>query len=120
MPGPRASPAMKAQTVLVGQPEQPALFAQSREQFESVLIRLSSNPTCQMTHSEVERLVNTEGTELMRRLLQDHLCLRARQEQEQGLSGPVRGVDQVPRTHQPETDGQLMKPVGALEVAVQS
>ena len=72
---------MKAQTILLEQTEPPTPFVQSREQFESILLQLASASTCQMTHSEVEKLVNTDGTELMRRLLQDHLSLRARQEQ---------------------------------------
>ena len=107
---------MKAQTSPAQQPEQSATFDRSREQFESILLQLGSAPTCQMTHSKVERLVEIEGTELMRRLLQDHLSLRARQEQEQGLSGPVRGVDQVPRTHQRSTEEGLMTVFGPVRV----
>jgi hypothetical protein len=107
---------MKAQTIRVEQTEPLTPFAQSREQFESILLQLASESTCQMTHSEVEKLVSTNGTELMRRLLQDHLSLRARQEQEQGLSGPVRGVDQVPRTHQRQTQVGMMTVFGPVQV----
>ena len=79
---------MKAQQSQVEQPKQLAAFALSQEQFDSVAAKLGSGSVCQQTHSEVERLVETQGRELMRRLLQDHLSLRARHEQERGLTGP--------------------------------
>jgi len=108
---------MKAQTIPEEQPErQPPMFAQSREQFESTVRQLFSDRVCQMTHSDVEQLVNTEGTELMRRLFQDHLSLRARQEQDQGLSAAVRGADEVPRTHQRVTQQGLMTLFGPVQV----
>ena len=83
---------MKAQTIRPEQPEQVAPFAASVEKFEAVVQQLGSASTCEMTHSEVEQLIDTEGKELMRRLLQDHLSLRARQEQERGLSCPAAAM----------------------------
>jgi len=107
---------MKAQTIEVEHRDEPTAFARSREQFESIVVQLGSTPVCQMTHSEVERLIQTEGTELLRRFLQDHLWLRARQEQERGLTGPVRGDDQVARTHQRPADAGLMTWFGPVRV----
>ena len=107
---------MRAQTILVEQPEQDATFALSREKFESIQRQLVSPQTCQMPHSDVEKMIDAEGRELQRRLLQDHLSLRARQEQERGLSGPVLGTDQVPRTQQRPTDIRMMTLFGPVRV----
>ena len=107
---------MKAQTIRPEQPEQVAPFAASVEKFEAVVQQLGSASTCEMTHSEVEQLIDTEGKELMRRLLQDHLSLRARQEQERGLSGPVLGADLVPRTHQRTGAVGMMTLFGPVQV----
>lgn len=107
---------MKPQQSPVAQSKEPSSFARSQEQFESVVGKLGSHPVCQLTHSEVERLVETEGRELMRSLLQDHLSLRARHEQERGLCGPVLGADQVARTHRRKTEARLMTLFGPVEV----
>lgn len=107
---------MKAQPSQVDQPKETAAFALSQEQFEAVVAKLGSEPVCQQTHSEVERLVETQGRELMRRLLQDHLSLRARHEQERGLTGTVLGTDQVARTHQRLAKPRLMTLFGPVQV----
>ena len=107
---------MKALPSLLEQPKERSPFARSQEQFESIMVQLGSASACQQTHSQVEQWVNREGTELMRRLFQDHLSLRARQEQEQGLTGPVRGTEQVARTHQRPSDVGLMTLFGPVRV----
>jgi hypothetical protein len=107
---------MKAQTLRVEQPEQSSTFARSQDKFESIQLQLASVPICELTHGEVEAWVGREGMELLRLLLQDHLSLRARQEQERGLSGPVRGPDQVPLTHQRSTDAGMMTMFGPVRV----
>lgn len=48
---------MKAQQSQVEKPKEPAAFALSQEQFDSVVAKLGSGPVCQQTHNEVERLV---------------------------------------------------------------
>lgn len=51
-------------------------FCSSRTRFEELVGRLDSAETMQMTHSQLERFVDVEGRELLRRLFQDHLDLR--------------------------------------------
>ena len=54
---PRGPTDMKAQQSQVEKPKEPAAFALSQEQFDSVVAKLGSGPVCQQTHNEVERLV---------------------------------------------------------------
>ncbi|MGH8569329.1 MAG: hypothetical protein ACREXU_15300 [Gammaproteobacteria bacterium] len=71
-------------------------FALAREQFALIVDRLQSAAVLGMEHGEVEGLISREGTELMRRLLQGHLDVRAAAEtREVG----VRGADGVVRSH---------------------
>jgi hypothetical protein len=71
-------------------------FAAAREQFAWIVDRLQSVAVLGMEHGEVEGLLSREGTELMRRLLQGHLDVRAAAEtREVG----VRGADGVVRSH---------------------
>jgi hypothetical protein len=71
-------------------------FASAREQFALIVDRLQSAAVLGMEHGEVEGLISREGTELMRRLLQGHLDVRAAAEtREVG----VRGADGVVRSH---------------------
>src|SRR5438876_12153043 len=52
-------------------------FARSRLRFESLVGDLSGGRAGQMTHDQLEELVEDQGRELKRQLLQDHLDLRA-------------------------------------------
>ena len=71
-------------------------FAAAREQVALIVDRLQSAAVLGMEHGEVEGLMSREGTELMRRLLQGHLDVRAAAEtREVG----VRGADGVVRSH---------------------
>ena len=67
-----------------------------------------------MTHSDLERLLDVEGRELLRQLLQDHLSLRAQQERDFGVDGPVIGSDGVVRTHLRGSERGLMTPFGSV------
>jgi hypothetical protein len=91
-------------------------FDQSEEQFNAIKLRLSSQEALGLSHSELERTLHREGMELLRRLMQDYLSLRAVQEQEQGLDRPVIGADQVERTHQRPGDVRLMTSFGPVRV----
>jgi hypothetical protein len=91
-------------------------FAQSNEQFGALKARLVNAEVGAMSHSALEELIRCDGMELMRRLLQDHLSLRAVQERERGLTGPVVGADDVQRTHQRSTERQLMSVFGPVRV----
>jgi hypothetical protein len=65
-----------------------AKYLEIKELVESS--ELSSKP-----HDEVERLLETEGRELLRRLYQDHMTLRGQEES----TGAVVGSDGIERTH---------------------
>jgi hypothetical protein len=77
------------------QPAVPAGFACSREQFESLLGFLDGTDAAGLSHGELEERLDREGRELLRRLLDDHLALRAvreqRHEQVIGEEGVTRG-----------------------------
>jgi hypothetical protein len=81
---------MQAHAVVAANP-----FSPAREQFEAIVTRLEGDETSRMSHSEVERLLSKEGTELLRRLYQGHLDARGMGT----VAGPVRGADGVERTH---------------------
>jgi hypothetical protein len=55
-------------------------FAASRARFATVLEWLEGPEAAGLEHAELEGQLDTKGRELLRRLLQDHLDLRARQE----------------------------------------
>jgi Uncharacterised protein family (UPF0236) len=57
-------------------------FARSRLRFESLAEDLASGRTQEMTHDQLEELIEARGREVQRQLLQDHLDLRAIREQE--------------------------------------
>ncbi len=61
-----------------GTAEAPAVFgASSRGCFEQVLAWLEGNESAMLSHGELEEQLECRGRELLRRLLQDHLSLRA-------------------------------------------
>jgi len=51
-------------------------FVESRRCFEDLTMELSDRKTMELTHGELERLLEQRGRELLRRLFQDHLDLR--------------------------------------------
>ncbi|MCA1700260.1 MAG: ISKra4 family transposase [Actinobacteria bacterium] len=73
----------------------PGCFARSWEQFDAVVGWLSGEQAGALTHAELEERLRTDGRELLRQLLQDHLELRAsteeRIEEVVGLEGMRRG-----------------------------
>jgi hypothetical protein len=70
-------------------------FAAAREQFSHLVSELQSDPVLGMERGEVEALISREGTELLGRLLQGHLGLRAVREPRREA---VTGSDGVSRT----------------------
>jgi hypothetical protein len=56
-------------------------FASSREQFESLVGFLDGTDAAGLDHAELEERIGCDGRELLRRLLDDHLALRAVREQ---------------------------------------
>jgi len=73
----------------------PAGFAASREQFESLLCFLDGTDAAGLSHAELEEHLDRDGRELLRRLLDDHLALRAvrerRVDEVVGDEGVARG-----------------------------
>ena len=55
-------------------------FRAAGEQFSALLDRLQSDETAKMTHGDLEELLDVDGRELLRRLLQGYLQLRASRE----------------------------------------
>ena len=74
-------------------------YADALAQFEHLLGRLQGEEAQRATHGELEAMVQAEGGELLRRLIQGHLDQRGHEE-------PVRervvGADGVARTHRRE------------------
>jgi hypothetical protein len=56
-------------------------FAASREQFESLISFLDGTDAGGLSHAELEERLSVDGRELLRRLFDDHLALRALREQ---------------------------------------
>ena len=78
-------------------------FAVADEFYAAFKEKLESPDAWQMEHSEVEKVIQTYGRELMRRLFQAHLGLRAHTEGDAREVGPVVGVDGVERRHRRST-----------------
>lgn len=95
-------------------PSPDAPFDPAREQFESVIGWLESGDASAMTHAEIEARLCADGRELLRRLFQGHLDLRALREQR---LPEVTGGDGESRTHVRSTERPLMTVFGALRVA---
>ena len=70
-------------------------FIASREQFESLVCFLDGTDAGGLSHAELEQRLDRDGRELLRRLLDGHLALRAIREQRPerviGDEGLVRG-----------------------------
>jgi hypothetical protein len=87
-------------------------FAKAESSFTGLVCRLRSEETARMSHSDLESLLEKEGRELMRQLLQGHLDLRAQGKAE----GPVVGADGVERTHHRQGGRQLETLLGTVRV----
>lgn len=88
-------------------------FAAARVHFDSIVEQLASDPLRSASHADIEDLLHREGLELMRRLFQDHLTLRAAVE-------PARQVadsDAQPRPERRRMTRQLMTRFGPVLVS---
>lgn len=70
-------------------------FARSESVFGELTKRLAAREALAMTHGDLERLLDKDGRELIRQLLQDHLDLRGPGE----ARGDVVGAREVRRPH---------------------
>lgn len=89
------------------------LFGASRQAFEGLVGRLAEEDTLQMRHDELESLIEKGGREVLRKLLQDHLELRAAREKQ---LEQVQGADGVERRHRREHERGLMTVLGPVTV----
>ena len=100
---------MEAQVATIDQPFYPAY-----EKFIEITTHLSTEMAGDQTHSEIEAYLETNGRELLRLLLQDHL-----DHQSAGrLADVVCGADGVVRSHKRDHMETGYKSVfGAVRVA---
>lgn len=91
--------------------EQP--FSEAREKFEEIVTHLQTPVALGMRHEDLERYVIQQGLELQRRLLQDHLDVRAAAERRVA----VVGNDNVRRSEVRSSRRRLMSLVGEVAVS---
>jgi hypothetical protein len=87
-------------------------FAEAEATLSALVNRLQSEETTRMSHSDLETLLEQQGRELMRQLLQAHLDWRA----EAKPTEPVVGADGVARTHQRSGTRALETLLGTVQV----
>jgi hypothetical protein len=68
-------------------------FAAAEEKFEELKAKLESEGARRMSHSDLERMLEQEGRELLRQMFQAHLAVRGPGE----VAEPVVGADEVER-----------------------
>lgn len=91
-------------------------FSASREQFEKLATKLCGAEAMAMTHSELESLVEKDGREVLRQMLQDHLHLRS--EADARKQAPkVEGADGVARTQHRVHERPLLTVFGSVGIA---
>lgn len=89
-------------------------FRAAREQFGYLVNKLQSEETAALEHGDVESLIDEEGTEVLRRLLQGYVDLRAAREVRREQ---VVGSDGVERSQcRSGTQTGLMSLFGEVEV----
>lgn len=98
---------MEARAIREGKP-----FAAAEEKFDAMKRRLQSEECLRMSHSDLERELDVEGRELLRRLYQAHVDLRGTG----AVEAPVVGADGVERTHARIHERRLGTVFGAVEV----
>jgi hypothetical protein len=91
----------------------PDTFAASRSCFDALVARLHAAESMALTHSEVESVIQDDGMEVLRQLMQGHVQLRHLQETKHEV---VEGADGVDRTHRRERPRQLMTIFGPIEI----
>lgn len=87
-------------------------FDSAREKFEDIVDQLRSPAALEMPHGELETLINADGMELLRRLLQGHLDFRGTG----NVGASVRGTDGVVRSHRRLASRGLMSVFGEVNV----
>ena len=93
-------------------PESPEAYLAAYAKFDMLVTKLRSPSAHRMTHSELEQLIESEGRELLRRLLEAHLDERS----ETTVSVPVIGADHITRTSQRPQTRELESVFGTVSV----
>lgn len=88
----------------------PECFAESMAYFSSMVAHFGSEGACTMTHSELERELEAQGRELLRRLLEEHLALRSPGEAVAAVRD-VEGTEHPQARQHKRTLGSLFGPV---------
>lgn len=92
-------------------PQQENFFETAEHKFYELTNTLKSRHTSAMKFSDIEKLVETEGRELLRLLLQAHIDTRGL-----GDLGPlVDGMDNISRTHKRIGERQIKSIFGTIE-----
>ncbi|MFN2456345.1 MAG: ISKra4 family transposase [Pyrinomonadaceae bacterium] len=99
-------------TLPVAAPELPSAYLAAYEQFDQLVACLRAPQTQHMTHSQLEQLLETDGRELLRCLLQAHLDERAPATATQ----PVRDLAGEAHTHQRMQTRELESVFGTVHV----
>lgn len=87
-------------------------FSASQDQFNGLIKSLSSTKSLGMDHSDLEKLLETEGRELLRRLFEEQLKLRGN-----GFVGPqVEGSDDIKRGYKQESTRKLKSVFGEVSI----
>jgi hypothetical protein len=92
-----------------------ASFVAAEMKFEEIKRDLASPRMAAMTHSEVERSLQKDGTELLRLLYQGFLDAQG----DGAVAEPVRGPEGANRTHVREEGRNLMSLFGPVRIARQ-
>lgn len=91
-------------------------FSAAREEFEKLARKLGGAEAMAMTHSDLEALVEKDGREVLRHLLQDHLTLRAEADARRQVP-KVEGADGVARTQHRVQERPLLTVFGSVGIA---
>lgn len=89
------------------------LFAAAEQEFDRMTTFLCSQEAISLNHSELERILDVQGRELMRKLLQAHLDTRRPGE----AASPVRDAANEPRSRAQLHDRQLETIFGTVTIA---
>lgn len=88
-------------------------FTAALRKFEELKTKLQSPDVVQMSHSAVEKLVESEGREILRQMYQAHITIRGTAQ----VVEPVVGSDDIVRNHQRQgTERQLISVFGPVQV----
>ena len=87
-------------------------FIPALQMVHKLVERLSNESTKMLEHAELEVLIDEQGTEVLRQLLQGHFDLRAAEEE----AKPVVGADNIKRRHKRHTSCGLLSLFGLVTV----